>query len=62
MWLTQLGIEPTIYHTRDKHANHYITDVVEEKKNMLLFVKRIMQSQEQWIVINGNNSVFLPVS
>jgi hypothetical protein len=22
-------IEPTIYHTRDKHANHYITDVVD---------------------------------
>jgi hypothetical protein len=24
--LTRSGIESTIYHTRDEHANHYITD------------------------------------
>jgi hypothetical protein len=26
--LTRLGLEPTIYHTRGKHANHYTTDAV----------------------------------
>ena len=26
--LTRLGLEPTIYRTRGKHANHYTTDVV----------------------------------
>ena len=26
--LTQPGLEPTIYRTRDEHANHYATDVV----------------------------------
>jgi hypothetical protein len=25
---TRSGLEPTIYHTRGKHANHYITDAV----------------------------------
>jgi hypothetical protein len=24
--LTQSGLEPTIYHIRGKHANHYTTD------------------------------------
>jgi hypothetical protein len=27
--LTQLGLEPTIYHTQDKHANHYTTHAVQ---------------------------------
>ena len=26
--LTRSGLEPTIYHTRGEHANHYTTDVV----------------------------------
>jgi hypothetical protein len=26
--LTQSGLKPTIYHTRDEHANHYTTDAV----------------------------------
>jgi hypothetical protein len=26
--LTRLGLEPTIYHTRGKHTNHYATDAV----------------------------------
>jgi hypothetical protein len=26
--LTRLGLEPTIYHTRGKHANHYAIDAV----------------------------------
>ena len=26
--LTRLGLEPTIYRTRNKHANHYTNDVV----------------------------------
>ena len=26
--LTRPGLEPTIYHTRGEHANHYTTDVV----------------------------------
>ena len=26
--LTQSGLEPTIYHSRGEHANHYTTDVV----------------------------------
>jgi hypothetical protein len=26
--LTRLGLEPTIYITRGKHANHYTTDAV----------------------------------
>jgi hypothetical protein len=26
--LTRPGLEPTIYHTRDEHANHHITDVI----------------------------------
>jgi hypothetical protein len=28
--LTQPGLEPTIYRTRDEHANHYTTDVVSK--------------------------------
>ena len=27
-WLTRPELKPTIYHTRDEHANHYTTDVV----------------------------------
>ena len=30
--LTRSGIEPTIYHTRDKHVNHYTTDAVPKEK------------------------------
>ena len=26
--LAQAGLEPTIYHTRGEHANHYVTDAV----------------------------------
>jgi hypothetical protein len=26
--LTRPGLEPTIYHTRGEHANHYTTDAV----------------------------------
>jgi hypothetical protein len=26
--LTRSGLEPTIYHTRGEHANHYATDAV----------------------------------
>ena len=26
--LTRMGLEPTIYHTRGEHANHYTTDAV----------------------------------
>jgi hypothetical protein len=26
--LTQQGLEPMIYHTQGKHANHYTTDMV----------------------------------
>jgi hypothetical protein len=29
--LTRTGLEPTIYRTRGKHADHYTTDVVFEK-------------------------------
>jgi hypothetical protein len=28
--LSEPGLEPTIYRTRDKHANHYATDAVFE--------------------------------
>jgi hypothetical protein len=28
--LTRPGLEPTIYHTRGEHANHYTTDAVEK--------------------------------
>jgi hypothetical protein len=27
--LTRSGLEPTIYHTRDEHTNHYATDAAD---------------------------------
>jgi hypothetical protein len=35
--LTQPGLEPTIYHTRGEHANHYTTDAI--KKICLIYCK-----------------------
>jgi hypothetical protein len=29
-----LGLEPTIYRTRDKNANHYATDAVHTKSKI----------------------------
>ena len=31
--LTRLGLEPTIYHTRGEHANHYATDEVNRRRD-----------------------------
>jgi hypothetical protein len=31
--LTRPGLEPTIYRTRDEHANYYTTDVVKSSIN-----------------------------
>ena len=37
--LTRSGLDPTIYHTRGEHANHYTTDTVHNyKKRELLFI------------------------
>ena len=33
--LTRSGFEPTIYCTRDKHANHYTTDAVNYYQEMV---------------------------
>jgi hypothetical protein len=32
--LTRLGIEPKIYHTGGKHANHYSTNVAVRDSNL----------------------------
>ena len=34
--LTPLGLEPTIYLTRNKHANHYTTDKVRNTDELLV--------------------------
>jgi hypothetical protein len=34
--LTKLCLEPSIYHTRGKHANQYITDAVNAFDNMII--------------------------
>ena len=34
--LTLSGLEPTIYRTRDEHANHYTTDVVSLTRRVSL--------------------------
>jgi hypothetical protein len=31
--LTRLGLELTIYRTREEHANHHATDAIENKTN-----------------------------
>jgi hypothetical protein len=37
--LTRPGLEPTIYRTRGKHANHYATDAVLNGTISTLFMK-----------------------
>jgi hypothetical protein len=32
--LNRLGLEPTIYRTRGKHANHYATDAVFQGRRL----------------------------
>jgi hypothetical protein len=39
--LTRPGIDPTIYRTRDEHANHYTTDAVSRKLQLGLFDKEL---------------------
>jgi hypothetical protein len=65
--LTRPGLEPTIYHTRGEHANHYATDAVwwkkEEKFNYTCTTKHTFLYQQQkraanvnhflWTVLNG---------
>jgi hypothetical protein len=36
--LTRLGLEPTIYHTRGEHANHYTTEVVSRFLEIEIYI------------------------
>ena len=47
--LIRLGLEPTIYRTRGKHANHYATDAVNKH-----LMKRDTQN------VNVKHNLFLP--
>jgi hypothetical protein len=35
---TQSGLKPTIYRTRDEHANHYTTDAVQDVVICMFYV------------------------
>jgi hypothetical protein len=37
--LTRPGIEPSIYHTWDEQANHYTTEVAENPRWLLSYVR-----------------------
>jgi hypothetical protein len=45
---TRLGLKPTIYHTRDEHANHYTTDAVRPQ----LLTKWQQTNQVQILCVN----------
>ena len=42
--LTRSGLEPTIYHTRDEHTNHYATDA------FVFFQNKIVPSRDKVFV------------
>ena len=50
------GLEPTIYSTRGKHANHYATDAVDdnENDNRPIYI--------DWLVFNANFSNISAIS
>jgi hypothetical protein len=43
--LTRPELEPTIYHTQGEHANHYATDPVPNRSDMLITKYRMMQKK-----------------
>jgi len=51
---TGLGLKPTIYHTRDEHANHYTTDVVWPQ----LFTKLKQTNEVKILCVNIKSILF----
>ena len=56
LWFYQIGIEPTIYHTRGKHANHYTTDDVRGMSviSSILNFTIILMNYQEWFDFNLN--------
>ena len=51
--LTRLGLEPTIYRTQGKHANHYTTDAVN-KHTKTCAINKIQQELQLYICLQLN--------
>ena len=54
--VTQTGLDPTIYHTRGKHANHYTTDAVILYEDIL--INNNLNACKTQFIISGTDHLF----
>ena len=48
--LTRSGLEPTIYHARGEHTNHYITDLVAHLNNIIIIKPKLISHSKLTLV------------
>ena len=53
--LIRTGLNPTIYHIRGEHANHYATnEIVMDSLNILICVLNIIDRKVQRVNVNNS--------
>ena len=59
--VTQTGLDPTIYRTRDEHANHYTTDAVYITITPLyedILINNNLNACKTQFIISGTDHLF----